>query len=108
VIASAGVSVGTLTEFAGDTQVFRDVVDINLTGMVNTFQPFLACMRERGRCGREDRGPHLARQEVRRDPLADGHHRTPAARAAGLALRPALRRCAAQAAARVNLQTSYR
>ena len=48
VIANAGVSVGTLTEFAEDRRVFQDVVDINLIGMVNTFQPFLAAMRERG------------------------------------------------------------
>ena len=48
VIANAGVSVGTLTEFAEDRRVFQDVVDINLIGMVNTFQPFLGAMRERG------------------------------------------------------------
>ncbi len=49
VIANAGVSVGTLTDFAEDTPVFQDVMDINVIGMVNTFQPFLACMREAGR-----------------------------------------------------------
>jgi short-subunit dehydrogenase len=48
VIANAGVSVGTLTDFPEDTQAFQDVMDINLTGMVNTFQPFLAAMREAG------------------------------------------------------------
>jgi len=48
VIANAGVSVGTLTEFEEDRRVFQDVVDINLIGMVNTFQPFLAAMRGRG------------------------------------------------------------
>lgn len=47
VIANAGVSVGTLTEHAGDTQVFEDVINVNLLGMVNTFQPFLSAMRER-------------------------------------------------------------
>jgi short-subunit dehydrogenase len=45
VIANAGVSVGTLTDFAEDTRVFEDVFDINVIGMVNTFQPFLAGMR---------------------------------------------------------------
>jgi short-subunit dehydrogenase len=45
VIANAGVSVGTLTDHAEDTGVFRDVIDINLIGVVNTFQPFLASMR---------------------------------------------------------------
>lgn len=48
VIASAGVSVGTLTEFAEDARVFQDVMEINVVGMVNTFRPFVACMRERG------------------------------------------------------------
>ena len=48
VIANAGVSVGTLTELAEDRRVFQDVIDINLIGMVSTFQPFLDAMRERG------------------------------------------------------------
>lgn len=48
VIANAGVSAGTLTEFAEDARVFQDVMDINVVGMVNTFRPFVACMRERG------------------------------------------------------------
>jgi len=48
VIANAGVSVGTLTDFAEDTQVFRDVVDTNVIGMVNTFQPFVGRMKESG------------------------------------------------------------
>lgn len=48
VIANAGVSVGTLTESAEDARVFQDVMDINMVGMVNTFRPFVACMRERG------------------------------------------------------------
>lgn len=49
VIANAGVSVGTLTDFAEDTRAFQDVIDTNVIGMVNTFQPFLASMREAGR-----------------------------------------------------------
>lgn len=49
VIASAGVSCGTLTEHAEDLNVFQAVMDINVMGMVNTFQPFVAAMRERGR-----------------------------------------------------------
>lgn len=48
VIASAGVSCGTLTEHAEDLKVFQAVLDINLMGTVNTFQPFVAAMRERG------------------------------------------------------------
>lgn len=47
VIANAGISIGTLTELPEDEQVFRDVFDINLIGMVNTFQPYIAAMRER-------------------------------------------------------------
>jgi NADP-dependent 3-hydroxy acid dehydrogenase YdfG len=47
VIANAGISIGNLTEHAADTEVFREVLDINVIGMVNTFQPFLATMRER-------------------------------------------------------------
>lgn len=49
VIANAGVSIGTLTEAPEDEQAFRDVFDINVIGMVNTFQPFIAAMRDRGR-----------------------------------------------------------
>jgi short-subunit dehydrogenase len=48
VIANAGVSVGTLTDIAADTSAFQDVLDINVIGMVNTFQPFLAAMRAAG------------------------------------------------------------
>jgi len=48
VIANAGVSVGTLTQHAEDTDVFEDVLRVNLIGMVNTFQPFLADMQDRG------------------------------------------------------------
>lgn len=48
VIANAGVSVGTLTEYTEDTRVFEEVLDTNVIGMVNTFQPFVAPMRERG------------------------------------------------------------
>lgn len=51
VIANAGISVGTLTGEAADLSAFRDVMDINLVGMVQTFQPFIAPMRaaRRGR-----------------------------------------------------------
>ena len=48
VIANVGISIGTLTEWAEDEQVFRDIFDINVIGMVNTFQPYIAAMRERG------------------------------------------------------------
>jgi len=45
VIANAGVSAGTLTEYAEDTDTFQQVMDINVLGMVKTFQAFIAAMR---------------------------------------------------------------
>ena len=45
VIANAGVSRGTLTDEAGDAVAFREVMDINVLGMVHTFAPFVASMR---------------------------------------------------------------
>ena len=56
VIANAGVSVGTLTEHAEDIDAFQQVMDVNVLGMVKTFQPFVAAMRansspDKGRSG---------------------------------------------------------
>ena len=48
VIANAGISVGTLTEHAEDIHAFEQVMDINVLGLVRTFQPFLAGMRQAG------------------------------------------------------------
>lgn len=48
VIASAGVSVGTLTEYESDLADFEQVLRTNLLGMVATFQPFVEPMRRRG------------------------------------------------------------
>jgi short-subunit dehydrogenase len=48
IVASAGVSVGTLTGQAEDIAVFQEVLDINVMGTVNAFQPFIGCMRSRG------------------------------------------------------------
>lgn len=48
VIGNAGISHGTDTEFAEDAAVFRDVLEINVMGLVHTFHPFVAAMRERG------------------------------------------------------------
>lgn len=48
VIGNAGVSSGTLTEHAEDTSAFQAVMDINVLGLVNTFQPFIAAMRQAG------------------------------------------------------------
>lgn len=49
VIANAGVSVGTLTEYAEDIDAFAQLMEINVLGMVKTFQPFVAQMRDAGR-----------------------------------------------------------
>jgi len=49
VIANAGVSRGTSTEHAEDLAAFREVLDTNVLGLVNAFQPFIAAMRAAGR-----------------------------------------------------------
>jgi short-subunit dehydrogenase len=49
VIACAGVSRGTLTEHVEDTAAFQAIMDINVIGLVHTFQPFIAAMRKAGR-----------------------------------------------------------
>lgn len=46
VIANAGVSAGTLTEQQEDTSVFKAILDINVLGLVHTFQPFIANMKK--------------------------------------------------------------
>ena len=45
VIANAGVSRGTLTEDKEDLAAFQAIFDINVQGMVHTFQPFIAAMK---------------------------------------------------------------
>jgi len=45
VIANAGVSRGTLTEYAEDIEAFQQVMDVNVLGMAKTFQPFIVPMR---------------------------------------------------------------
>ena len=48
VIACAGVSRGTLTEHQEDIAAFQAVMDINVLGLVHTFQPFIVAMRKAG------------------------------------------------------------
>ena len=48
VIANAGVSRGTLTEYADDLPAFAAVLETNVLGIVHTFHPFIAGMRARG------------------------------------------------------------
>lgn len=44
VIGNAGVSVGTLTRHPEDQPVFREILDVNVVGLFNTFQPFMSTM----------------------------------------------------------------
>ncbi len=48
VIANAGVSVGTLTEYEEDLAVFRRVIDTNVFGMAATFAPFIQALKAAG------------------------------------------------------------
>ena len=45
VIANAGVSRGTLTELKEDITAFQAIFDINVMGMMHTFQPFIAALK---------------------------------------------------------------
>ena len=47
VIANAGVSAGTLTGNPEDNQVFEEILAINVTGMMLTFQRFIEPMKAR-------------------------------------------------------------
>ncbi|MBS1140800.1 MAG: Short-chain dehydrogenase/reductase [Proteobacteria bacterium] len=48
IIANAGVSAGTLTEYEEDLAVFRRVMDTNVFGMAATFAPFIPAMKAAG------------------------------------------------------------
>jgi NAD(P)-dependent dehydrogenase (short-subunit alcohol dehydrogenase family) len=49
VIGNAGISHGTDTAIAEDAATFRDVMDVNVLGLVHTFQPFLAALKSEHR-----------------------------------------------------------
>lgn len=51
VIACAGISRGTLTEYAEDLPVFEQIVAVNLTAIVATFTPFAATMKRQAAAG---------------------------------------------------------
>lgn len=55
VIASAGVSVGTLSEYPEDLEVMRRILDINVYGMAATFSPFIASMQRAAKDGKPGR-----------------------------------------------------
>jgi len=48
VIGNAGVSRGTLTEHSEDSEAFKAVMEINVLGLVHTFQPFIQAMHANG------------------------------------------------------------
>jgi len=52
VIASAGISQGTLTEYAEDQEVFEHVFATNMLATVATFSPFIATMKQQSQAGR--------------------------------------------------------
>lgn len=47
VIANAGISQGTLTEFSEDLPVFKRIMEINVCATVATFMPFIDTMKVR-------------------------------------------------------------
>ena len=49
VIASAGISAGTLTSETADYEVFQAIFDTNVLATVATFEPFIPAMRAAGR-----------------------------------------------------------
>src|SRR3569832_2488967 len=51
VIANAGVSRGTLTEYAEDLPVFERILATNVSATVTTFKPFIATMKAQARAG---------------------------------------------------------
>jgi len=51
VIANAGVSRGTLTEYAEDLPVFERILATNVSATVATFAPFIATMKAQARAG---------------------------------------------------------
>lgn len=57
VIANAGISQGTLTEYQEDLPVFERIVATNVTATVATFAPFIATMKQQAQAG--DRGCRL-------------------------------------------------
>ena len=54
VIANAGISQGTLTEFMEDLPVFERIIATNVTATVATFTPFLPTMKRQAAAGSRD------------------------------------------------------
>jgi NAD(P)-dependent dehydrogenase (short-subunit alcohol dehydrogenase family) len=51
VIANAGISQGTLTEYAEDLEVFERIFATNVTATVATFAPFITAMKHQAAAG---------------------------------------------------------
>ena len=47
VIGNAGIAHGTLTAEGADAEVFKDILDTNVVGLVHAFSPFVEAMRAR-------------------------------------------------------------
>lgn len=54
VIANAGISMGTLTEYGEDLAVFERIIATNVTATVATFAPFIAAMKVQAGQGSRD------------------------------------------------------
>jgi short-subunit dehydrogenase len=54
VIANAGISRGTLTEYAEDLPVFQRILETNVLATVATFTPFIATMKAQAQAGNRD------------------------------------------------------
>ena len=55
VIASAGVSSGTLTECSEDLETIKRIFEINVYGMAASFSPFISAMQQSAKAGEEVR-----------------------------------------------------
>lgn len=51
VIANAGISAGTLTEYAEDTAVFERIIATNVIATMTTFAPFIATLKAQAQAG---------------------------------------------------------
>jgi len=51
VIASAGISQGTLTEYSEDLKVFERIIATNVVATVATFVPFIVSMKQQAQAG---------------------------------------------------------
>lgn len=51
IIGNAGVSRGTLTEYAEDIPAFQTIFATNVMGLVHTFQPFIPAMQQAAKQG---------------------------------------------------------